>query len=217
MPEFLLSLILSQSDKLIAVSLIIFMGIGLRITLQLFGQTWIQTKAHTTTILVLPIITYVITNVISGNIALSLGMVGALSIVRFRHPVRSPLELSVYFGAITMGIAASVSLQWLIFLVFAIAMAISTLILMNKASITFFSVPFFNASFSEGNSLSSISITSKEQIESLHDHQLLQSKVVSNADGTIVYHLASNNFNLLKEIEKDAQGNYNLISSELRR
>jgi len=217
MLEFLLSLILSQSDKLIAVSLIIFMGIGLRITLQLFGQTWIQTKAHTTTILVLPIITYVITNVISGNIALSLGMVGALSIVRFRHPVRSPLELSVYFGAITMGIAASVSLQWLIFLVFAIAMAISTLILMNKASITFFSVPFFNASFSEGNSLSSISITSKEQIESLHDHQLLQSKVVSNADGTIVYHLASNNFNLLKEIEKDAQGNYNLISSELRR
>jgi len=217
MPEFLLSLILSQSDKLIAVSLIIFMGIGLRITLQLFGQTWIQTKAHTTTILVLPIITYVITNVISGNIALSLGMVGALSIVRFRHPVRSPLELSVYFGAITMGIAASVSLMWLIFLVFAIAMAISTLILMNKASITFFSVPFFNASFSEGNSLSSISITSKEQIESLHDHQLLQSKVVSNADGTIVYHLASNNFNLLKEIEKDAQGNYNLISSELRR
>ena len=217
MPEFLLSLILSQSDKLIAVSLIIFMGIGLRITLLLFGQTWIQTKAHTTTILVLPIITYVITNVISGNIALSLGMVGALSIVRFRHPVRSPLELSVYFGAITMGIAASVSLMWLIFLVFAIAMAISTLILMNKASITFFSVPFFNASFSEGNSLSSISITSKEQIESLHDHQLLQSKVVSNADGTIVYHLASNNFNLLKEIEKDAQGNYNLISSELRR
>ena len=217
MLEFLLSLILSQSDKLIAVSLIIFMGIGLRITLQLFGQTWIQTKAHTTTILVLPIITYVITNVISGNIALSLGMVGALSIVRFRHPVRSPLELSVYFGAITMGIAASVSLMWLIFLVFAIAMAMATLILMNKASITFFSVPFFNASFSEGNSLSSISITSKEQIESLHDHQLLQSKVVSNADGTIVYHLASNNFNLLKEIEKDAQGNYNLISSELRR
>ena len=44
-------------------------------------------------------------------------MVGALSIVRFRNPVRSPLELSVYFGAITMGIAASVNLLWLIFLV----------------------------------------------------------------------------------------------------
>ena len=104
------------NNKFLALSLLILMGLFLRIVLQIFGQTWIKTKAHTSTILLLPIITYVITNVISGNIALSLGMVGALSIVRFRNPVRSPLELSVYFGAITMGIAASVSLQWLLFL-----------------------------------------------------------------------------------------------------
>jgi len=90
---------------------LIFLGLVLRVTLQIFGQSWIRTKAHTATILILPIITYVITKVISGNIALSLGMVGALSIVRFRNLVRSPLELSVYFGAITMGIAASVSLS----------------------------------------------------------------------------------------------------------
>ena len=79
--------------------------------LQFMGQTWIKTIAHTSTLLLLPILTYVITSVISGNIALSLGMVGALSIVRFRNPVRSPLELSVYFGAITLGITASVSVK----------------------------------------------------------------------------------------------------------
>ena len=78
------------------------------------GQVWVSTISHTATIVILPIITYVITNVITDNIALSLGMVGALSIVRFRNPVRSPLELSVYFGAITMGIAASVNLKWLL-------------------------------------------------------------------------------------------------------
>ena len=144
-------------------------------------------------------------------------MVGALSIVRFRNPVRSPLELSVYFGAITMGIAAGVSLQWLIFLVIAISMAIITLIFVSKASISLFSVPFFTASFSEGNSLSSISIVSKGQMESLNDHQLLQSKIVSSIDGTVVYQLASINFNLLKEIEKDLQENDDLISAELRR
>ena len=113
----LLAKILAHSDKLVPVAMLILFGLVLRVTLQMFGQKWIQTKAHTTTILILPIITYVITNVISGNIALSLGMVGALSIVRFRNPVRSPLELSVYFGAITMGIAATVSLKWLIFLI----------------------------------------------------------------------------------------------------
>ena len=217
MIELLLVKILEHSDKLIAVSMIICMGLVLRVTLQLFGQTWIQTKAHTTTILILPIITYVITSVISGNIALSLGMVGALSIVRFRNPVRSPLELSVYFGVITMGIAASVSLSWLIFLVLAISLAMITLVLIGKASLVLFSTPFFTASFSEGNSLSSISIVSKNQIANLDDHELLQWKVVSRTEGTVIYHLASNNFNLLKEIQKDEQENHNLISTELRR
>jgi len=217
MIELLLTKLSLHSDKFIAISMLIFMGLTLRVILQFFGQTWIQTKAHTATILLLPIITYVITGVISGNIALSLGMVGALSIVRFRNPVRSPLELSVYFGAITMGIAASVSLQWLIFLVIAISMAIMTLIVVSKASISLFSVPFFTASFSEGNSLSSISIVSKGQIKSLNDHQLLQSKIVSSIDGTVVYQLASINFNLLKEIEKDLHKNDDLISAELRR
>ena len=85
--------------------------------LQVLGQSWVRTQAHTATLFLLPLLTYVITSVISGNIALSLGMVGALSIVRFRNPARSPLELSVYFGAITMGITASVSLIWLLFLI----------------------------------------------------------------------------------------------------
>ena len=73
-----------------------------------------MTTSHTSTLTILPIITYVITNVIAGNIALSLGMVGALSIVRFRNPVRSPLELTVYFSSITMGIAAAVNIYWAI-------------------------------------------------------------------------------------------------------
>tara|TARA_B100000963_G_C22556014_1_gene639047 strand:- start:305 stop:955 length:651 start_codon:yes stop_codon:yes gene_type:complete len=216
MIDFVLARVLLHSDKLVAVFLLILIGLILRVILEAFGQTWIRTKAHTTTIFVLPIITYVITNVISGNIALSLGMVGALSIVRFRNPVRSPLELSVYFGAITMGIAAN-ELLWLIFLIVGISMAIVTLVIVNKVCIGFYSVPFFNTSFSEGNSLSSIGIVSREQIESLDNHQLLQSKVVSTVDGTIAYHLTSINFNLIKEIERDVQDKYDLISIELRR
>ena len=56
------------------------------------GETYNQTF----TFAILPFITFVITNVIAGNIALSLGMIGALSIVRFRHPVKSALELVMY-------------------------------------------------------------------------------------------------------------------------
>ena len=101
-----MQLIIENLDKIISISLMLIFSIYIRILLQFLGQSWIKTVAHTSTLVLLPILTYVITNVISGNIALSLGMVGALSIVRFRNPVRSPLELTVYFGAITMGITA---------------------------------------------------------------------------------------------------------------
>ena len=66
---------------------------------------------------VLPIITFVITKTIYGNIALSLGMIGALSIVRFRHPVKSVLELIIYFDLITIGIATSVKIIMQFYLV----------------------------------------------------------------------------------------------------
>ena len=44
-------------------------------------------------------------------------MIGALSIVRFRHPVKSALELIIYFDLITIGIATSVRTKWSIQLV----------------------------------------------------------------------------------------------------
>ena len=170
MLDSLLTLFIANTDKFIAVLLLISVGFALRIVLEIFGQTWIKTKAHTSTIIILPIITYVITNVISGNIALSLGMVGALSIVRFRNPVRSPLELSVYFGSITMGIAASVDLKWLLFLVFSISISIIFLLIANTLSQLVFKKNFFFASFSEGNSLSSLTIKTNTEIDTLKNN-----------------------------------------------
>ncbi len=87
----------------------IFMGGFISLSLILSGQNWAKSFSNVTTFCILPIIGLVITTVISGNIALSLGMVGALSIIRFRHPVKSPLELSIYFLLLTVGITISTS------------------------------------------------------------------------------------------------------------
>ena len=65
----------------------------------------------------MPIIGLTITTVIGSNIALSLGMIGALSIVRFRTPIRSPYELVLYFSLLTVGIAAKVDLSITIILI----------------------------------------------------------------------------------------------------
>ncbi len=217
MIEIIFNLVIENLDKFTAILILIVIGLILRFSLELFGQTWVRTKAHTATLLFLPIITYVITKVISGNIALSLGMVGALSIVRFRNPVRSPLELSTYFCAITMGIAAGVSLNWVLFLAISIIIATVSLIVVNFISITLMHRPLFITSFSEGNSMSSLSIVSKIELNLLEEHQALQSKVTSQEDQKITYYLASNNFLLLKKIEEDEYVRSNSISINLNR
>lgn len=213
--EIFLDNIIKHVDKIIAVSLLFGFGLLFRFLLQAFGQVWIKTKAHTTTIIILPIITYVITNVIAGNIALSLGMVGALSIVRFRNPVRSPLELATYFGAITMGIAASVSIKWLLVLVFSIVGAIIALIAINMISIRVFKRPLFITSFSEGNTLSTLIINAPEVIELCEKNNMLQSKVKSK-DG-VIYSFASEDFSRLKQLEESHEIQTRCNSVDLRR
>ena len=71
-------------------------------------QKWIKNFSQFLVFSLLPLTGYLITSVISNNIALSLGMVGALSIVRFRTPVKNPSELVVYFILITLGIVIKV-------------------------------------------------------------------------------------------------------------
>ncbi len=191
------------------------MSICIRFFLQFCGQVWITTIAHTTTLVLLPIITFIITSVISGNIALSLGMVGALSIVRFRNPVRSPLELSIYFIAITMGIAASVNLLWLLFLFGSLIFVILSLLLTNILSSKLTNKPFFVTSFSEGNALSTLEVNAKNNIPMLDDSELLNLKKVYN--GNVQYILVSQNFNLLKDIQKKIEFNNNVVNYQINR
>ena len=55
------------------------------------------------------IITTAIMSVISSNIALSLGMVGALSIIRFRTAIKDPRDTMFIFWSIMVGICCGVS------------------------------------------------------------------------------------------------------------
>jgi hypothetical protein len=186
-------------NALTSVASLCFISLYFRIILQVLGQTWIKTIAHTSTLVLLPILTFVITKVISGNIALSLGMVGALSIVRFRNPVRSPLELSVYFGAITLGIAASVSDKWAILLVVSITFASIFLFLVHLLAKLILSKPFFIASFAEGNTLTTLQVSTTNRIDFLEASDFLMSKVAD--ENGINYSLASENFEKLKKLD----------------
>ena len=208
-----MNLILANTDKLMNIVMMITISLYLRMLLQIVGQTWVKTIAHTSTLLLLPILTYVITSVISGNIALSLGMVGALSIVRFRNPVRSPLELSVYFGAITLGITAAVSFKWLVLLALSVTLVAVVLYALQQITKVFSSKPFFISSFSEGNLMSTLHVVASAEVVELDESTLLSSK--ATAGGEISYTLASSNFDALRAIEVSLRVNSSVISIQL--
>jgi len=65
---------------------------------------------YNVTFVLMSMITCLIIMTISTNIVLSLGMVGALSIVRFRTAVKDPLDIVYMFWAVSAGIAAGAKL-----------------------------------------------------------------------------------------------------------
>ncbi len=200
-------------ESFFAVAILILLSTIARFLLIFLGQNWIKTFSHTATLTVLPIITFVITKVISGNIALSLGMVGALSIVRFRNPVKSPFELAVYFGSITMGIAASVSLPWLLFFAASIALAFIVLVSLDFFSKKILKKPMFQTSFSEGNQLSTLEVTSNSEDLKLMESPFLISHSKSGEDYNYV--LASQNIDELRTICKDLKSSPSISNYQL--
>lgn len=69
----------------------------------------LYSRKFNVSLVMLTLVTTLVMNVIGNNIALSLGMVGALSIVRFRTAVKDPRDTAYIFWAIAVGICCGVS------------------------------------------------------------------------------------------------------------
>ena len=88
------------------------------------------------TIAGLPVIVCGILLAMQGSLVVSLGMVGALSIVRFRNAVKNPLDLLYFFWSISVGIMCGVGLVVLALFVCAIMTALVLLLHLAPAAKT---------------------------------------------------------------------------------
>ena len=132
-------------------------GFIIRSSLVLSGQRWANTYHHLASYIILPVVGYFITTIIKGDLALSLGMIGALSIVRFRNPVKNPFELVMFFSLITLGIIATVSKNlFFLFLVFLVVVILFIKLINTISNKIGFS--FFQKSFDDGNQIFIITI-----------------------------------------------------------
>ncbi|SFG75123.1 DUF4956 domain-containing protein [Oribacterium sp. WCC10] len=69
----------------------------------------VYSRKFNVSLVMLTFVTTLVMNVIGNNIALSLGMVGALSIVRFRTAIKDPRDTAYIFWCIAVGITCGVS------------------------------------------------------------------------------------------------------------
>ena len=80
----------------------------------------IYSRSFAVTLVGMTVLTAMVTLAISTNIVISLGMVGALSIVRFRTAIKDPMDLLYLFWAITTGITAGAGMYLLVLVTTAV-------------------------------------------------------------------------------------------------
>lgn len=89
-----------------ALALVLAFGLGMFIFL-IYKKTYsgvMYSSSFGVTLIALTMITTIVILAVTSNVVLSLGMVGALSIVRFRTAIKEPLDIAFLFWSIAIGI-----------------------------------------------------------------------------------------------------------------
>lgn len=116
---------------LIALVAAFVMGVLIFLVYKKFYAGVIYSRTFAVTLVGMTVLTCMVTLAISTNIVISLGMVGALSIVRFRTAVKDPMDLLYLFWAITTGITVGAGMYVLAVLA-AVIMILMILLFYHK-------------------------------------------------------------------------------------
>ena len=126
---------ISMLDMLLTI--VLSFGVGLFIFL-VYKKTYrgvMYSAGFGTTLIALTMITSIVILAVTSNVVLSLGMVGALSIVRFRTAIKDPLDITFLFWAIGAGIILAAGMIPLA-IIGSICIGLILLVFVNKKSNT---------------------------------------------------------------------------------
>ena len=115
-------------------------------------------------------------------------MIGALSIVRFRNPVKNPFELVMFFALITLGITATASMKLLILLLIFLVTVILGIKLLNFM-LDKVNLNLFMNSFDDGNQNFILSIESIKKLDKLLEEKNIIYFNYDNEHNTYLYKL----------------------------
>ncbi len=133
MREEILNLIESGSqltveEMILHITMSVILGFVIFLSYKITHAGTIYSKKFNTSLVILATLTGMVMTVIGNNVALSLGMVGALSIVRFRTAIKDSRDTVYIFWAIIIGICCGVG-DYMVAMIGTVAVFIITLIL----------------------------------------------------------------------------------------
>lgn len=124
---------ISILDMVLAMALAFAIGIFIFLIYKKTYQGVMYSTSFGVTLVALTMITTLVILAVTSNVVLSLGMVGALSIVRFRAAIKEPLDIAFLFWSIAVGIVLAAGMLPLA--VFgSIIIGVMLLIFTNKKS-----------------------------------------------------------------------------------
>lgn len=100
----------SVLDMAIALVLAFLMGLFIFFIYKKSYSGVMYSASFGVTLIALSLITTILIITVASNVVLSLGMVGALSIVRFRAAIKEPMDIAFLFWAIAVGIVLAAGL-----------------------------------------------------------------------------------------------------------
>ena len=115
-------------DLFIALGLGFLVGAVIALVYKRTYRGVLYSPSFAITLIMLTLITTPVVMCIKSDIALSMGMVGALSIVRFRTAVKDPMDTAYMFWALTMGILLGAGLH-LVALIVVLCIAVLMFVL----------------------------------------------------------------------------------------
>lgn len=101
---------LNTTTILITLFAAVLLGLFIYVVYRLTSKSSFYNRSFNKALACLPLITAVIMLAMQSNLVISLGMVGALSIVRFRNAIKDPGDLTYLFWSISGGIVIGAGL-----------------------------------------------------------------------------------------------------------
>ncbi len=194
------------SDFLINIIVSVILGSILAWHYKNYYQTLSQSISMTKTLISLTIITCFVITIVKSSLALSLGLVGALSIVRFRTPIKEPYELTYIFISIAIGLGLGAN-QLLITIISTFVILIVLYFVSRKNKNIMEGVFFINLNLKKRKNKDNLLILKKISFNLKKDFNLRRIDI-DDANEQINFNLNIDSLNDLTKLKKQLEANF---------